>query len=405
MSKLLLVAGGVLTVSALVLFGLPLLVVTALLGGSQANAAGCLVPGSHPGGAFEAGYLETISIDGLDAQQVASAATIVAVGEQLQMTPRGIIIALAVASQESRFQNYANDGVGGDLRPDQLGVERSLTFPHDAVGTDHGSVNAFQQQYPWWGTLEELMDPPTAARKFYDALNQVTGWQQMTVTVAAQRVQRSASPGAYADDELIATQLHQRLAGVSGHITDSAAAPAPTTGEDAGAPAAGTSTSPDVAEAGCGATGAGGAVSANGWALPMAPGTYQLTSGYGPRRSPTDGSSNFHAGLDFGAPSGTPIYVTADGTVTSAGLNKGGCGNLVIVHTAPNVDTYYAHQVDGGTKVSVGDVVSAGSQIGAVGTTGDSTGNHLHFEVRIDGATTDPLLFLRQQGVDPGSLP
>ena len=74
----------------------------------------------------------------------------------------------------------------------------------------------------------------------------------------------------------------------------------------------------------------------------------------------------------------------------------------MVIHTAPNLDTYYAHQVDGGIQVAVGDVVTAGQQIGAVGTTGSSTGNHLHFEVRIDGATTDPLLFLRQQGVDPG---
>lgn len=395
MPKLLLVAGGLLAVSALAVFGLPLLVVTALLGGAQANAAGCLVPGSNPGGAFEAGHLATIDIDDLDASQTAEAATIVAVGEQMQMSSGGIIIALAVASQESSFHNYANDGLGDDLRPEQLDVDRSMTFPHDGVGSDHGSVNAFQQQYPWWGTLEELMDPATAARKFYDALNKVPGWQQMTVTRAAQAVQKSAYPSAYADDEAIATQLYQRLAGAGGHIvTEPTAAPV---GEGAGTPTAGVG--------GCGATGAGGAVSASGWSLPLASGTYTLTSGYGPRRSPTGGSGNFHAGLDFGAPSGTPIYAAADGTVTSAGYNSGGFGNLVIVHTAPNLDTYYAHQVAGGIKVSVGDVVTAGQLIGAVGTTGDSTGNHLHFEVRIDGATTDPLVFLRQQGLDPGSLP
>jgi murein DD-endopeptidase MepM/ murein hydrolase activator NlpD len=385
--KLLLAAAGALTAGALAVVGLPILVVAAVLGAGQGTAAGCPVPGGNPGGAFEPGYLDTVDVDGLSAEQITAAATIVAVGEQMQMPSRGIIVALAVASQESRFRNYANDGLGADLRPDQRGVERSLTFPHDAVGTDHGSVNAFQQQYPWWGTLEELMDPPTAARKFYEALGRVPGWERMTVTTAGQRVQASAYPTAYADDEIIATQLYQRLAGAS----------SPTTTDTTAAAAGGAPSG--VAGAGCGSTGAGGAVSATGWSLPLDPGTYTLTSGYGPRWG------TFHAGLDLAAPSGTPIRAVADGTVTFAGSDDGGYGNLVIVHTAPNVDTYYAHQVDGGIRVATGDTVAAGQLIGAVGSTGDSTGNHLHFEVRVDGAATDPLPFLQQQGLDPGTLP
>jgi murein DD-endopeptidase MepM/ murein hydrolase activator NlpD len=234
------------------------------------------------------------------------------------------------------------------------------------------------------------MDPPTAARKFYEALGRVPGWERMTVTAAGQRVQASAYPTAYADDETIATQLYWRLAGASGHTTAAAAALA--------------GDAPAASGAGCGSTGAGGAVSATGWSLPLDPGTYTLTSGYGPRRSLTGGTSTFHAGLDLGALSGTPIRAVADGTVTFAGRN-GGYGNLVTIHTAPNVDTYYAHQVEGGIRVAAGDTVTAGQLIGAVGTTGDSTGPHLHFEVRVDGATVDPLPFLRQQGLDPGTLP
>jgi len=395
--KLLLILGAVLTVGSVVLVGLPLLLVAALLGASSASAGGCPVAGINPGGAFEAGYLATLDVDDLDDEQTAMAATIVAVGEQLQLPPAGIIIALAVASQESSFRNYANDGLGNDLAPEQLDVDRSMTFPNDAVGSDHGSVNAFQQQYPWWGTLEELMDPATAAGNFYEALGEVAGWQDMTVTAAAQAVQKSAYPSAYADDEPLATALYQALAGAGGHIVADPSAALGGDGTGAPAPAPG---------AGCGVTGIGGAVSANGWAVPLAPGTYRLTSGYGPRVSPTGGSGNFHGGLDFGAPSGTPIYAAADGTVSRVSTGwSGGFGNLVVIHTAPNLDTYYAHQVDGGIKVAVGDVVTAGQLIGAVGTTGDSTGNHLHFEVRVDGATTDPLLFLRQQGVDPGPLP
>ncbi|SHN88991.1 Peptidase family M23 [Geodermatophilus obscurus] len=389
MRKLLVVTAGVLTAGALAVAGLPILLVAAVLGAGQ-STAGCPVPGGNPGGAFEPGYLDTVDVEGLSAEQITAAATIVSVGEQMQMPSRGIIVALAVASQESRFRNYANDGLGGDLRPDQRGVERSLTFPHDAVGTDHGSVNAFQQQYPWWGTLEELMNPPTAARKFYEALGRVPGWERMTVTTAGQRVQASAYPTAYADDETIATQLYQRLAGASSHTTtDPTTAPTTAAG---GAPSG-------VTGAGCGSTGAGGAVSAAGWSLPLDPSTYTLTSDYGARWG------TFHAGLDLAAPSGTPIRAVADGTVTFAGSDDGGYGNLVTIHTAPNVDTYYAHQVDGGIRVATGDTVTAGQLIGAVGTTGDSTGNHLHFEVRVDGATTDPLPFLQQQDLDPGTLP
>jgi hypothetical protein len=139
------------------------------------------------------------------------------------------------------------------------------------------------------------------------------------------------------------------------------------------------------------------------WALPMAPGTYRLTSGYGPRPSPGGIGSTNHAGLDFGAATGTPVMSAVSGTVTAAGPS-GGYGNLVVV-TRANVATYYAHMVDGSITVQVGQQVVAGQQIGAVGSTGNSTGPHLHFEIRVDGASTDPLPYLRQNGLDPGPLP
>jgi hypothetical protein len=149
----------------------------------------------------------------LNAVQTAHASTIIAVGAQKGIPADGIVVALATASQESGFKNYANDGSDPRLKADQRGVERSLTFPHDAVGRDHGSVNVFQQQYPWWGTLEQLMDPVYAAGKFYDTLLAVEGWQDLPITVAAQRVQRSAFPTAYADDEPLARELLAALLG------------------------------------------------------------------------------------------------------------------------------------------------------------------------------------------------
>ncbi len=187
----------------------PLLMIAALGGGAgqQCETPDAPLPGTGPP-----------SVEGLSDVQVGHARTIVAVGEQMAIPPQGVVVALAVASQESHFQNYANDGLGGDLAPEQRDVDRSLQFPHDAVGTDHGSVNVFQQQYPWWGTLEQLLHPPTAARSFYESLLKVPGWETLPVTVAAQRVQRSAYPSAYADDEPLARELLTKLSGTGGDM-------------------------------------------------------------------------------------------------------------------------------------------------------------------------------------------
>lgn len=114
---------------------------------------------------------------------------------------------------------------------------------------------------------------------------------------------------------------------------------------------------------------------------------YSFTSGYGPRRSPTSGRDAFHAGIDLAAPSGTPIYATHDGYITSAGWN-GGYGLMVSVSGSGGMETRYAHQ----SKLAVqhGQRVRQGELIGYIGSTGDSTGPHLHYEVRINGQHVDP---------------
>ncbi|MCZ9635040.1 peptidoglycan DD-metalloendopeptidase family protein [Rhodococcus sp. BH5] len=155
---------------------------------------------------------------GLNAAQLAMAHTVVAVGEVMGISEHGIVVALATASQESGFRMYANDGTG-QLAPDQRDVSRSMDFPHDAVGNDHGSVNQFQQQYPWWGSLEELMNPASAARKFYDALLTSGDWESRPVTVAAQTVQVSAYPDAYADDEPLARTLASTFTGAGASMS------------------------------------------------------------------------------------------------------------------------------------------------------------------------------------------
>lgn len=116
-----------------------------------------------------------------------------------------------------------------------------------------------------------------------------------------------------------------------------------------------------------------------------------ITSSYGYRTHPVLGYSRLHSGTDFGAASGTPIVAADGGVVVTAGW-LGGYGNTVVVSHGGGMATLYAHQSR--LAVGTGTRVSRGQVIGYVGSTGMSTGPHLHFEVRINGATTDPARYL-----------
>lgn len=98
-----------------------------------------------------------------------------------------------------------------------------------------------------------------------------------------------------------------------------------------------------------------------------------------------------HTGLDIAAPSGTPYVAAASGTVTYAGY-KGSLGNLIVITHSNGVQTYYGHSSK--LYVSAGDTVSQGQTIGAVGSTGNSTGPHLHFEIRVNGVAYNPQNYL-----------
>lgn len=121
--------------------------------------------------------------------------------------------------------------------------------------------------------------------------------------------------------------------------------------------------------------------------MPLPAGTYSISDVYGWRTDPITGERAFHHGTDFPAAEGTPILAAMDGIVTVA-EPSGGYGNLVVLEStldgAP-VASAYAHIRDGGTKVEVGQWVEAGQQIAEVGTTGHSTGPHLHFEIHPGG--------------------
>lgn len=101
--------------------------------------------------------------------------------------------------------------------------------------------------------------------------------------------------------------------------------------------------------------------------------------------------SGVHTGLDIGAAGGTPIKVAADGVVTRSAWT-GSYGNLVVVSHGNGIETYYAHCSK--LIAKVGQTVKAGDTIGLVGTTGNSTGNHLHLEIRIDGVPVNPQKYL-----------
>jgi len=121
--------------------------------------------------------------------------------------------------------------------------------------------------------------------------------------------------------------------------------------------------------------------------------TAAFTSGYGVRSDPFGRGAAMHGGIDLAGPSGTPIYATADGTVGRAGWNSGGYGNLVEVEHGRGIQTRYGHLSQ--ILVSPGQDVKRGQLIARMGSTGRSTGSHLHYEVRIEGRPVNPIPFMK----------
>jgi murein DD-endopeptidase MepM/ murein hydrolase activator NlpD len=121
-------------------------------------------------------------------------------------------------------------------------------------------------------------------------------------------------------------------------------------------------------------------------------GEVEFTSGFGIRTDPFLGRPAMHTGLDFRASAGDPVRATANGKVASSGW-AGGYGRMVEIDHGNGLSTRYGHLSE--INVKVGDIVRIGQVIGAVGSTGRSTGPHLHYETRIDGEAVDPQKFLR----------
>ena len=316
---------------------------------------------------------ETIT---LNRQQLTHAATIIEIGSGIDGVGReGIQIALMAALTESSLRMLSNTSA----------YPESADYPNDGNGGDHDSLGLFQMRpQSGWGTVAELMDSTYQARAFYGGpdgpnypsprgLLDIPGWQQMGKGEAAQAVEVSAYPDRYNNYEPVALTILNTLTGSGG--------PASATGPYL-------VTVGQVAES-------------SRVVFPLPEGTWVVTSEFGYRSDPFTGETSYHSGLDLGAADGTPILVAADGTVTVAGFSGGYGGLIIVEHTinGQTVATGYAHMWQHGIHVSVGDRVRAGQHIGDVGSSGRSTGAHLHFEVRpggTNGEQIDPAAWLNQ---------
>ncbi|GAB3750458.1 metalloendopeptidase [Microbacterium sp. UMB0228] len=351
---------------AFVLFG-PACVLMAIGVLMNPAAANCAVPGGSVTVGNVPDSLTVTTQDGttftLNKTQLTHAATIITVGGGIEGVGRpGIKIALMAALTESTLRQLANTSA----------YPESANYPNDGNGGDHDSLGLFQMRpQSGWGTVAELMDTNYQARAFYGGpdgpnypsprgLLDIPGWAQMDPGEAAQAVEVSAYPDRYRNYEPVAERILDALTGATG--------------------AAGPATASVVA---------GPVAESSRVVFPLPEGTWVLTSEFGPRIHPITGEPSFHTGTDFAAPDGTPILAAADGTVTVAEFSGGYGGLIVIEHQidGQTVATAYAHMWQSGILVAAGDRVTAGQHIGDVGSSGNSTGPHLHFEVRPGGTS------------------
>lgn len=370
---------------ALVLFGpASLLLAIGVLMTPAANAA-CTVPGGTVTVGNIPDSLSVTARDGttftLNKQQLTHAATIITIGNGIEGVGRpGIQVALMAALTESTLRQLSNTGT----------YPESANYPNDGNGGDHDSLGLFQMRpQSGWGTVAELMDPQYQASAFFGGptgpnypsprgLLDIPGWQDMDPGEAAQSVEVSVYPDRYQNYQPVAESILDAL-----------------TGGTAGM--GGPSTAAHVAS-----TGSSRVV------FPLPEGTWVMTSPFGPRVHPITGEPSFHTGTDFAAPDGTPILAAADGTVTFAGAS-GGYGNLIVIEhqiDGATIATAYGHMWDTGIHVHIGDRVQAGQHIGDAGSSGMSTGAHLHFEVRPGGTNAeavDPAKWLNDH--DAADLP
>lgn len=288
------------------------------------------------------------------------AGLIISIGEKRGFTRRSIEVAVATAIQETKLENLP----GGDR--DSLGV--------------------FQQRPSQdWGTPEQIMDPVYATNAFYSALAQVEDRDQLPLKEAAIAVQHPDSTYYNRDwawDE-IARDIVSSSLGESSGIDEVIEKNQRSCVDESSEFIAHDSDNNDS------------------WQSPLSIDAYSYGSPYGYRSNPFGGTSEFHNGVDLIAPSGTPIYAATGGTVTSTDAQPTG-GNVTWIDNGNGYILGYAHQSYRAPAIKNGAKVEAGDLIGYVGSTGASTGAHLHFYIMLSSNgidTVDPDLFMRDHGV------
>jgi murein DD-endopeptidase MepM/ murein hydrolase activator NlpD len=297
------------------------------------------------------------------------------------------VIAIMTALTESSMQMLWNPK-----------VPNSETFAKGgAKGIDGFSVGLFQQQVNGsaysWGTVEEAMDPSHSAGSFYARLQGIKNWQELDLGVAAQKVQVSAVPDAYAKYQTAAEGIvKDALASLGSSAPSGASSASPS------APAASTdpTKSADCLGKNLGTLSVGDGTDPTGMYIrPIVGGSI---SQFGWRFHPIHLEWRIHYGNDFAMPSGTPIYAIAAGVVSYSGP-AGDYGNHIVIDHAGDVGSSYSHILDGGLLVKVGDRVVQGQMIAKVGSTGGSTGAHLHFEISYAGRAIDALAYMTNRTI------
>ncbi|MFE6966692.1 M23 family metallopeptidase [Agromyces sp. NPDC057679] len=300
-------------------------------------------------------------------------------GEQVEITK----IILGIIKSALPNASTADQTQAAHISISTAIVETRITNHSEKV--DHTSLGVFQQQ-DWWGTDEQRLRPDWATARFLKALFGVPNWQVSDPGVVAQTVQVSAFPDRYTQ------YMGEARAIVAAYWNKSPAVAIPADIE-IGVP---------VAPGGApGTTPGQSCITATGpWVLPfnIADGG-KISDWFSmPYDQRPDGRK--HTGIDIAMDEGKPVLSASTGTVleTSGGRPDGGLGYYAIIRHG-TVVARYLHFVDP-PMVKVGDQVKPGQQIGKVGTTGDSTGNHLHFDLAVNGQKIDPVPYMLQRGVD-----
>lgn len=350
--------GGLMTIAGAALLGVPLaivLMVAVILGGADV-AHGC--------GTGSAATIDTATLPdnvaGYGHDQLAIAAVGMNVAAARGLSTQAQIIVVAAGMGESGLRNLGyGDDINGVTNPD---------------GSATCSLGVLQQQWCLgWGTRAQVLDPEYAFGAFLDRLIRVTGWEDLDVSIAINRVQGNSDPHYYAKYEAAAREVVDALAGSTG-------------------------------------TGGSCSIGDGDWTAPIALDTPNLmiSDFYGSRNASITGYSYLHNGVDFSVPIGTPVGAASAGTITETVMGGGARGNYVTIDHGDGVQSQYLHLSS--ITATKGQHVNAGDVIAASGNTGRSTGPHLHFTIYTDKApapdhSTDPIPVLASHNVDLCALP